>query len=293
MEPVLSYRGRQVSEADALFVRELIAQHPEASRRALSKKLCEAWGWMQENGALRDQVCRSLMLKLHRAGHIELPPVRFRPPNPLAVRARPAPVELDRSPLRASLTELGELELRQIRREPDAEALFGGLIEEHHYLGYTQPVGEHLKYLLYAGQRPVAALAFQSAPRHLPPRDRFIGWSPEQRRANIRLVAYNTRYLIMPWVEVRYLASHVLGRVQRQLSQDWQQLYGHPIYFIETFVLPERYRGTCYYAANWRRLGRTTGRGNNAPTWMPTRPRKDVLGMALHKRFRELLSTTP
>jgi len=233
------------------------------------------------------------MLELHRAGHIELPPVRFRPPNPLAKRARPAPARLDRSPIRGRLSELGSLELRQIRRQADQEVLFNGLIEEHHYLGYTQPVGEQLKYLVYAGQRPVAALAFSSAPRHLGPRDRTIGWSKEQRRANIRLVAYNTRYLIMPWVDVRYLASHLLGRVQRQLSDDWQQLYGHPIYFVETFVLPERYRGTCYLAANWRRLGQTTGRGKDAPTKEPNRPRKDVLGLPLHKRFRELLCTMP
>ncbi|RLB55677.1 MAG: hypothetical protein DRI90_19285, partial [Deltaproteobacteria bacterium] len=225
MEPVLTYRGRRVSAADVVFIRELIGQHPKASRRALSKKLCEAWGWVQENGALRDQVCRSLMLELHRAGHIELPPVRFRPPNPLAKRARPVPAQLDRSPIRGRLADLGSLELRQIRRQADQEALFNGLIEEHHYLGYTQPVGEQLKYLVYARQRPVAALAFSSAPRHLGPRDRTIGWSAEQRRANIRLVAYNTRYLIMPWVDVRYLASHLLGRVQRQLSDDWQQLY--------------------------------------------------------------------
>ncbi len=293
MEPVLTYRGRQVSATDVVFIRELIGQHPKASRRALSKKLCEAWGWVQENGALRDQVCRSLMLELHRAGHIELPPVKFRPPNPLANRARPAPVELDRSPIRGSLSELGSLELRQIRRQAGQEALFNGLIEEHHYLGYTQPVGEHLKYLAYAQQRPVAALAFSSAPRHLGPRDRYIGWSTEQRRANIRMVAYNTRYLIMPWVEVRYLASHLLGRVQRQLSGDWQQLYGHPIHFAETFVWPQRHRGTCYLAANWRWLGRTTGRGKDAPTWEPNRPCKDVLGLPLHKRFRELLSTMP
>jgi hypothetical protein len=252
MESVLTYRGRQVSAADVGFIRELIAEHPKASRRALSKKLCEAWGWVQHNGALRDQVCRSLMLELHRGGH-----------------------------------------MRQIRREAGKDALFNGLIEEHHYLGYTQPVGEHLKYLVYAQQRPIAALAFSSAPRHLGPRDRFIGWSAQQRRANIRFVAYNTRYLIMPWVEVRYLASHVLGRVQRVLSQDWQQLYSHPVYFVETFVLAERYRGTCYLAANWRWLGRTTGRGKDAPSWQPNRPRKDVLGLALHKRFRERLSRAP
>ena len=289
VEPVLTYRGRAISKADVVFIRELIAQHPKASRRALSKQLCEAWGWVQANGNLRDMVCRSMMLELHRAGHIELPPVKCRPRNPLVERARPAPVELDRSPIRGRLAELGPLELRQIRREADQEALFNGLIEQHHYLGYTQPVGEHLKYLVTASGRPIAALAFSSAPRHLGPRDRYIGWSPQARRKNIRFVAYNSRYLIMPWVEVRYLASHLLGRVQRALPQDWQQLYGHPVYFIETFVLPERYRGTCYRAANWRWLGRTTGRGKDAPTWQPNRPRKDVLGLPLTKRFRKLL----
>lgn len=289
MDVVLQYRGRRVTAAEVAQIRELIAEHPGASRRALSKKLCEAWDWMQPNGTPRDMVCRSLMLELHRAGHIELPAVRHVNPNPLARRKRPRPVEVDRSPLRASLGELGTLSIRQVRRTKE-EPLVNGLIEMHHYLGYTQPVGEHLKFLVCAGERAVACFTWSSAPRHLGPRDRFIGWCAEARRRNIRYVAYNSRFLILPWVEVPHLASHLLGRMARILPEEWERVYGHRVHFAETFVYPERFRGTCYRAANWVWLGRTTGRGKDDRTNRPNRPKKDVLGLALTRRFRELLS---
>lgn len=286
---VLTYRGRSVTESDVAFIRELIGKHPTLSRRVLSKKVCEAWDWVQPNGALRDMVCRSLMLELHRAGHIELPPIRFRPPNPIIARRRPEPVELDRTELRCRLGELGALEVRQVRRTED-EALLGSLIEQHHYLGYTQPVGEHLKYLVVSGTRPVACFVFSSAPRHLGPRDRYIGWDAETRRRNIRFVAYNSRFLILPWVWVPHLASHLLGRMARELPGEWERVYGHPVWFIETFVDPTRFKGTCYRAANWVYLGQTTGRGKNDQTGRANRPLKDVLGYPLTKRFREQLA---
>jgi hypothetical protein len=286
---VLRYRGREVRQSELAVIRDLIAANPQASRRALSATLSRAWGWVQQNGQLRDMVCRSLLLELERAGHIELPVVRMRPPNPLAKRARPAAVEIDRTPVRGSLCNLGRLDFVQVRRTGE-ESLFNSLIAQHHYLGYTQPVGEHLKYLVYAAdKRPLACFAWSSAPRHLAPRDRYIGWSPEARRKNIRLVAYNPRFLILPWVEVRHLASHLLGRMLRLLSQDWERIYGHPIYFAETFVEPRRYRGTCYRAANWVYLGQTTGRGKADLTHRQNRTLKDVLGYALSPRFRELL----
>lgn len=289
MDVVFAYRGRQVTGSDVESIRALIAAHPQASRRVLSAKLCEAWQWVQPNGRPRDMVCRGLMLGLHRQGLIELPALHHHPPNPLARRRRPASVAIDRAPIRAALSELGALEFVQVRRTA-AEPLFNALIEEHHYLGYTQPVGEHLKYLVYAGGRPVAGLAWSSAPRHLEPRDRFIGWSAAARRRNIRFVAYNTRFLIAPWVEVRHLASHLLGRMVRRLSADWEQLYGHPIYFAETFVDPERFAGTCYRAANWVHLGRTTGRGKDDLTHRSNRSLKDVLGYPLIAQFRERLT---
>ena len=283
------YRGRAVSAEDIAFIRQLIAAHPGASRRALSAKLCEAWGWKQANGAPRDMVCRGLLLMLDRAGEIDLPPVRFTPPNPLVERQRPAPVLIDTTPIRGSLSELRPVGFRPVRRTSD-EPLFNSLIEQHHYLGYEQPVGEHLKYIVSTAGRPMACLAWSSAPRHLGSRDRFIGWSAEARRRNIRFLAYNTRFLILPWVQVEHLASHILGRMAKRLSEDWERSYGHPIYFLETFVDPERFRGTCYRAANWVVLGRTTGRGKDDQTNRPNRPIKEVLGYPLTPRFRQLLA---
>lgn len=282
------YRGREIRAEEILFIRRLIAQHPGLSRRRLSQKLCEAWQWKQANGALRDMMCRGLLLMLHRAGQIELPPVRYTPPNPLAKREPPTPMLIDITPIRGSLSQLQPLGIQPVRRTPE-EALFNSLMEQYHYLGYEQPVGEHLKYVAWAQGRPIACLAWSSAPRHLGSRDRFIGWSAEARRRNLRFLAYNTRFLILPWVEVPHLASHLLARVAKQLSQDWERLYHHPLYFVETFVDPERFRGTCYRAANWILLGRTTGRGKDDQTNCVNRSIKQVLGYALTPHFRELL----
>jgi len=267
--PEFRYRGRTVTAEEITFIRRLIADHPTASRRRLSEKLCEAWQWKQANGALRDMVCRGLLLMLHRAGQIELPAIRYRPPNPL-VDFRP-------------------VTLQQVRKTAD-ESLFNSLMEQHHYLGYEQPVGEHLKYLVWAHNRPIACMAWSSAPRHLASRDRYIGWSAEARRRNIRFVAYNTRFLILPWIRVPHLASHILGRVAAALPADWERMYSHPVWFAETFIDPGRFRGTCYRAANWVLMGRTTGRGKASNSYIPNRSIKEVLGLALTPRFRELLS---
>ena len=288
MEVVLRYRGRSVRAADVAFIRQLLAEHPGDSRRALSQRLCRAWSWQQENGALCDMQCRGLMLALHRAGQIELPARRRTPNNPLVRRARRRLVAVEETPIRGRLAELGPLALHSVRRTED-EALFDSLIETHHYLGYTQPVGEHLKLLVKAHERPIACFAWSSAARHLGARDRYIGWSPAARRRNLRFVAYNSRYLILPWVEVRFLASHLLSRMTRALPATWEQAYGHAVYLAETFVDPDRFRGTCYRAAGWQLLGQTTGRGKDDQTGRPNRSRKQVFGYALTRRFREAL----
>jgi hypothetical protein len=153
----------------------------------------------------------------------------------------------------------------------------------------TTTSGEHVKYLVYGRGQPIACLAWSSSPRHLGPRDRFIGWSAPQRRAQIHLLAYNTRYLILPWVKVRHLASHLLGRVARRISDDWQQLYQHPIYLLETFIEPARFRGTCYRAANWLPLGLTTGRGKDDLTHQPNRSLKELWVQPLGRDFRQRL----
>ncbi|MBI4264475.1 MAG: DUF4338 domain-containing protein [Acidobacteria bacterium] len=192
------------------------------------------------------------------------------------------------TPIATSLRALGPLVFHQIRRTPD-EALFNSLLAQYHYLGYQQPVGEHLKYLVVAGDRPVACFAWGSTPGALGIRDRFIGWSAEARRRHLRLLAANTRFLILPWVQVPHLASHLLARMAARLSADWQQVYHHPIVWLETFIDPARFRGTCYRAANWIVLGRTSGRGHRAPTKQPTRPIKEVLGYPLVADFRRRL----
>jgi len=291
MDPVLTYRGRQVTQADVAFIHKLVSSDRQASRRALSLKLCAAWGWTQTNGNPRDMVCRGLLLALHRAGHIELPPPQWMRSHPVARRRPMPPAAVDQTPVRGCLADVGALELRQVRRTSE-ESVFNGLIEAHHYLGYTQPVGEHLKYIVYAGQRPLACFAWSSTPRHLGPRDRYLGWSAATRRQNIRLVAYNSRYLILPWVQVPHLASHLLGRMVRMLPAEWARTYGHPVWFAETFVDPQRFRGTCYRAANWVYLGQTTGRGKDDLTHRVNRTLKDVWGYPLSHDFRERLVQT-
>lgn len=290
MKEILTYRGRCVTQKDVDHINELIARHPTSSRRRLSVLLCQSWNWTQSNGALRDMVCRSLMLQLYRSGHITLPEKRCSPDNPLANRKKPPSiVSIDKSPIAVHLSKIQPLEFKQVRRTPE-EKLFNGLIQSFHYLGYTHPVGEHLKYIIYSNSRPVACMAWSSAPRHIGARDRFIGWSQEDRKKRLHLLAYNTRFIIFPWIRVKHLASHILGRMTKIVPRDWRHVYCHPVYYLETFVDPGRFKGTCYRAANWKYLGLTTGRGKDDQTGKPNRPLKEVLGYPLSKKFREHLT---
>jgi hypothetical protein len=208
------YRGREIRQEDILYIRTLIERYPKESRRKLSTRLCEAWQWRQANGALRDMVCRGLLLMLERAGQIALPPVSYVRHNPLSRRARPQPVLIDTTPIEDRLCKLQPLEFEQVRRTAQ-EPLFNSLMEEHHYLGYEQPVGEHLKYLVWAqppqrrrpvagdpGEgRPTACLAWLSALHVTSAVAIAISAGTQQRdAATVRFIAYNTRFLILPWV---------------------------------------------------------------------------------------------
>jgi hypothetical protein len=288
MEALLRYRGKRITGEDVALIRGVMAQNSGDSRWRLSRRLCEVWNWRQANGALRDMVCRGLLLALERAGYLELPAKKRNPRNYLVQREKPAPVVIDSQPIEGSLSSMLPLEIRQVRRSP-FEKLCNSLIEQYHYLGYCQPVGEHLKYLVSAGQRPVACLTYSSAPRHIGCRDRFIGWPVTIRRPNLHFIAYQSRFLILPWVRVPHLASHLLGQMAKRLSPDWQRLYQHPVYFQETFVDIERFQGTCYKAANWLYLGKTTGRGKNDHIYKPNRSIKAVWGYPLCSHFRARL----
>ena len=286
MEAVITYRKRTITTDDIKFIKELIAERPQESRRALSKRICQAWNWTQPNGYLKDMVCRSMLLQLERGGHLVLPPKKRHPHNPLAKRKAPARVEVDMSPIQSKLKQLLPLTILQVRRS-SREKLFNSLLEQYHYLGYTQPVGEHLKYLVFSGKRPLACFSWSSAARHIGCRDRFIGWDQKARQKNLPLLAYNSRFLILPWVRVPYLASHLLGKISQRISSDWEDLYHHRLYFLETFVDTERFSGTCYRAANWMHLGQTTGLGKNDQTKRVNRSIKDVYGYILSQDFKE------
>ncbi|MGD1969492.1 MAG: DUF4338 domain-containing protein [Desulfobacterales bacterium] len=288
MELPIRYRGRQATSEEVALIRRLIAENPDDSRRALSVKLCKALNWVQPNGALKDMVCRGYMLALHRAGYIRLPAKKCSPPNPFVDRKKPGQIGIDQSPISTRLKHIRPLKLQQVRRSR-LEKLYNSLIEAYHYLGYCQPVGEHLKYIVFAGLRPVGCLAWSSAARHIGCRDRFIGWSADNRRKHIHLIAYNTRFLILPWVRVPYLASHILGQMAKAVAADWQRVYNHRVYYLETFVDKDRFASSCYKAANWIYLGDTTGRGKNDQSKKVNRSIKAVFGYPLIRDFRRHL----
>lgn len=290
MEIVTTYRRRDITDGDVDIIRQIIAAYPSGSRRFISQEVCRAWEWRQANGALKDMVCRSLLLLLQSQGLIKLPPPKCKLPNPLANRKKPVDIEVDRSPIQGSVRDLHPIHLKQVRRTR-WEKLFNSLISEHHYLGYTQPVGEHLKYVAFSNDRPIACLAWSSAPWYIGVRDRFIGWSPETRQRNLSLIINNTRFLVLPWVAVPHLASHMLALNRRQVAADWTVVYNHPVYLLETFIDTERFQGTCYKADNWIYVGNTTGRGKLSKSTTPTLSKKAVYVYPLTKDFRDRLRT--
>lgn len=289
MAEEVRYRGRTYNEREFGEVRDLIAQNPDASRWFLSRELCRKWNWVQANGALRDMLCRGLLLVLHRGGFIVLPP-RKRPPT-LHLRRRQAPpaILIDTSPMVGNIESIRPVTMAMVRRTPE-ERVYKSLIHQYHYLGYTTPVGEHLEYLAFSEGRPLACIGWSSAPRHIGSRDTYLGWSRDERIANLHKIVINTRFLILPWVRVPHLASHLLGLMAKRLASDWETVYHHKIVWLETFVDPERgFTGTCYKAANWKCLGLTTGRGKNDHTRKPNRSLKYVFGYPLVRDFKKTL----
>jgi hypothetical protein len=289
---VLKYRGRSATRADIEFINRLISDNPTASRRALSQMLCREWNWVQDNGSLRDMIARGFMLELHRNGHITLPARKQNPSNPFLNRKKPERPVIDETQVKTDLKRLPSLEIVLVKNTPN-EPLFNGLIEHYHYLGYCHPVGEQLKYMVFAGNRPVACFSWSSAPLHIGARDRYIGWKKKHRDHNLRYIAYNSRFLILPWFQVPHLASFLLGYMARNLSRDWESVYRHPIYYLETFVDTELFAGTCYKASNWKYLGDTTGRGKHEKRNIKTRSIKAVWGYPLIKDFRLQLKRLP
>jgi hypothetical protein len=255
-------QGRQVGSAELGEIRELIEVNPRWSRWRLSVALAQRWQWFAASGQLKDMAARSLLLKLHDRGLIVLPQRR----HTAVRRGVDTTPDLFSDSLPAQPIETGLSSLRPLRievmgaRQPDYH-LFQSYLARHHYLGYRGPVGENIGYLIRSrGGVDLACLLFGAAAWQCAPRDRWIGWSAAQRARGLPFLANNQRFLILPWVRVDHLASHILGQVAQRIAEDWQQRYRHPIHLLETFVQQDRFTGACYQAANWTRIGQTTGR---------------------------------
>jgi hypothetical protein len=287
-------QGRQIAATDLEQVRQLLAAHPDWSRRRLSQHLARLWEWRNAVGQLKDMAARTLLLKLEQRGFITLPSRRQAPSNRMRhkrMSALQAPAA--EAPVGEDLKTLLPLEISEVSRLAHPRALFESLLHRHHYLSYRSSVGENLQYLVSDRQgRPLACVLFGAAAWQCADRDEYIGWNAATRGQGLHLIANNTRFLIPAWVRVPCLASHLLSRVARRLSRDWQDKYGHPIYLLETFVQRDRFSGSCYRAANWQRVGQTKGRSRqNRPDGRPYRlPIKDVYLYPLHPRFRSRLA---
>ena len=282
-------QGRRLSEADLGLVRHWLATEPGWNRSRLSRELCGRWNWRNGVGRLKDMACRTLLLKLERRGQIRLP-ARQRP-SPNALRnSRTQDVPCDRTLIEEALSDLQPLRIEALGEGHSDQRLFRFLLQRHHYLGLRNSVGENLKYLVGDRHgRPLACLLFGAAAWKAKTRDEWIGWTPEQRERTLPLLANNTRFLVLPWVRVPHLASHVLGLVVRRLHVDWTSKYGHGIELLETFVDRERFRGTCYRAAGWFPVGTTVGRSRNDRDQTLSVPVKDIYVRPLSPDFRRRL----
>ena len=283
-------QGRLICPEEVARIRAWLEAHPHSNRTRLSRHLCLAWNWRNGAGQLKDMAARSLLLKLEAQGQIRLPPRRTASVNGL--RNRPAaPRDHDPSPVEGSLQALQPVRVEPLQEGGSQAALFLFLLQRYHYLGHRNCVGENLKYLARDREgRLLACLLFGSAAWKAAARDRWIGWSAEQRPRHLHLVTNHTRFLVLPWVRVPHLASHLLGQVAVRLSADWQQKYGHPIYWVESFVEPQRFAGTCYRAAGWVEVGRTTGRTRNDRAFQIQVPAKAIYLKGLVADFRRRLT---
>jgi hypothetical protein len=290
MERELVCQGRRLTSEQLLWLGQWLAEHRQWSRKRLSRELCQEWDWRNARGRIKDFAARSFLEKLAARGLLVLPALRLQRSHPRPKPAGPVLINWLTDWISEPVRELGPLQwILPLAGTPEAKR-FDAYLQRYHYLG-LRVVGQNMKYLVRDKQgRDLACLLFGAAAWRAGARDQFVGWDQTQRAAALHCLANNTRYLILPWVKVTGLASHLLSQVARRLSQDWQHKYGHPIYLLESFVERGRFRGTCYRAANWRCVGQTQGRGRQGANPMKrTEPVKDIYLYALTRHFRRHL----
>lgn len=281
-------QGRLIGEAEIELVRSLLSKNPGWHRTRLSRELCNRWNWRKASGQMKDIACRSLLLKLEQRGYFKLPPRKRSPVNHLRNR-KFENIEHDTSPIVDLLSNLRPVRVSLVEGNRET-VLFKCLLNQYHYLGYQGIVGENIKYLVYdVYSRPLGCLLFGSAAWKTAPRDSYIGWSAKIQKHGLDYVTNNMRFLILPWVRVPHLASHILSQVSHRISGDWEAKYGHPIYLLETFVDLSRFKGTCYQASNWVKVGKTKGRTRNDRNTNIHVPVKGIYLYPLRRNFRHLL----
>jgi len=293
VEPIF-LQGRSLSLEDLGQVRALIVEHSDWNRTALSLRLCELWNWRNGTGRLKDMAARTLLLKLHKRGLIELPPAQSATRRPCAqapLGLQPELLAETAAPIESPLQSLQPVSLELAHCAP-LRRHATELLRQYHYRGFHGAVGENVQYLAKdQNGRELAVMVFGAAAWKVAVRDQFIGWSASQRQRRLGGIANQQRFLILPWVRVPHLASHLLGLALRRLSADWQARYGHPVWLVETFVQRERFAGTAYKAVGWLELGQTTGRTRQDRQRTLQSPIKSVWVRPLHPAFRQHLTT--
>ena len=289
MTEELLVQGRSLYPKDLELIRQLITLHPSWSRRKLSRQLCTQWDWNNAKGQMKDMACRTMLLKLEKLGHIVLPARRQIPVNRMLQKDIPQ-LPHDTTPIVCPLKEIQLLDAVNIWQTPGYDDLFSSLMKQYHYLGYRGVVGENMKYIVIdRNKRIVACILFGSSAWRVESRDTYIGWDNRTRQQKLMFTTNNMRFLILPWVRIDNLASHILGLISRRINHDWQARYGHSIFLLETFVERDRFAGTCYKAANWICVGRTKGRTRNDRHTRIKAPVKDVYLYPLHPDFQKKL----
>jgi len=278
-------RGRIISAADISLIKILVKRYYDKGRKYISEELSRHWQWYQPNGRLKDMSCRYILLWLEDKGYLKLPPRKTESYNEKKGKTK---IKVASPHSEGKLGDFGKGQLKVVESQGDRK-LWDALVKEFHYQGYKLIVGSFLKYLAYLQGEVVACLGWGSATWNTECRDKYIGWDKETKDKNLHYIINNIRFLILPGVKIKYLASHLLSLSVRRLPQDWRNKYNHPIYLLETFVEKKRFKGTSYQAANWIHVGETKGFSKRGSSHYRHRNIKDVYVYPLVKDFRERL----
>lgn len=281
-------RGREISNEDIIFIRQTIKEHFHKGRTYISRQICHQWQWYQPNGQTKDMACRYILLFLENKGVIKLPPPVHHSNN--QKRKNIKEIKLKEISLTGTVGEYSHLNLKLLDKQQEHK-LWNRIIHSYHYQGYKLIVGKYLKYIAYINNHPVACLGWGSAAWSLKPRDEWIGWRKQVKDKNLGGIVNNIRFLILPWVKIKNLASYLLGVSVKRVPQDWQKRYGHPIYLLETFVEKERFTGICYQAANWIYVGDSKGSAKTGNNHCYHGNIKKIFLYPLVKDFRNKLKT--